>query len=73
MEMLIDVDKEENSSLAAVAAVLPATDSLLTVYLKGRVGRWGAHGRGRVCSLPLLSLCSRLCSCLLGAGGFRRV
>jgi hypothetical protein len=30
--MLIDMDKEENSSLAAVAAVLPATDSLLTVY-----------------------------------------
>jgi hypothetical protein len=29
MEMLIDMDKEENSSLAAVAAVLPATDSLL--------------------------------------------
>eukprot|EP01046_Picozoa_sp_COSAG06_P064680 COSAG06_NODE_15561_length_1061_cov_15.777547_1_plen_51_part_00 len=43
MQMLIDVDKEENSSLAAVAAVLPATDSLLAVYLKGRVGRWGAH------------------------------
>ena len=34
MEMLIDVDKEENSSLAAVAAVLPAADSLLTVWMQ---------------------------------------
>ena len=32
MEMLIGVDKEEISSLAAVAAVLPAADSLLTVW-----------------------------------------
>jgi hypothetical protein len=52
MEMLIDVDKEENSSLAAVAAVLPATDSLLTVWRQvvlagGACIRLVARGEGR--------------------------
>eukprot|EP01046_Picozoa_sp_COSAG06_P025791 COSAG06_NODE_2187_length_7387_cov_8.558452_2_plen_65_part_00 len=53
MEMLIDdVDKEENSSLAAVAAVLPATDSLLTVRrqvvpTRGACIRLVVQGEGR--------------------------